>query len=444
MIQCERRIIMAQNAVQVYGQRNIKNGKMNIGYKSPNGKDYYNYITSLSNEEFWEDYAKGYIQKTLLFEAPADQEEIAKAVEWFALDYGTKVKKGLFYNKKNNAHKCDESKIPTKTKKIVIDFIEGRGNGLEKTKTYSRDAELVQRISENVERMTKENKFEWISIDEMRKFEHNQVRFELINNNTVKEISNRMAEQPELARKTFGPIVCVRKVDGTRCILDGNTRYEAAKKTRGWKEVPVIFINESEFGDSDLERQLNYDLFGLHENKERFEVKKPNSDEDIKRNVNNYLVSIGIDLNDSDNVEIARKMIYERFLVVVPSKQKLNGALTSILKDISKYNSELKYQSNMITYSTEFLHSYTKNKYELKDIAAVHTAASNLEHGEALAFALRHMRTLKKKKGAIVVHFRNKHEYSKAMDNEWVEDLQEVIDMFKLPVQLEVLPAFEN
>ena len=35
----------------VYAWRNVNNGKMNIGYKSPNGEEH-TYITSLKNTEF--------------------------------------------------------------------------------------------------------------------------------------------------------------------------------------------------------------------------------------------------------------------------------------------------------------------------------------------------------------------------------------------------------
>jgi len=94
----------------VYGFRNIENGMMNIGYKSPK-TDRPDYISSISNPQFWEDYYKGKVEKSLLFEGNAFQDDLAQTIEWFGLDYGMSWNKNKFYNKSNNAHCVDESQI---------------------------------------------------------------------------------------------------------------------------------------------------------------------------------------------------------------------------------------------------------------------------------------------------------------------------------------------
>lgn len=433
-----------QNSVQVYGQRCKKSGKINIGYKSPNGKDYYNYITSLKNEEFWKDYSKGLVEKTLLFEGTADQDDVAQTLEWFALDYGTKVNKELFYIERNNAHCVDLSLLTPNMKKVVIDYIEGVGNGIDGKKTTSEDVELVERLSQNVKYLTELGDYVTLPIHEVEQFERNQVRSVIVDPHSVREIVTRMEENPTLARQVFKPIVCVVKDNGTKCIVDGNTRFAAAKKAKGWDNVPVIFIHESEFGSNELEKQNNYDLFGLYENKESFEIKKTNSKEDLKRNVVNYLLSFKLDFNKNEDIEKARKLIYERFTSVVATKKQLSGALQSILTDFNKDQAELKYQKNLITYDEAYLTRYTANKYEINGIAAIYTHGAKLKFGEAIGYALRHMRSEKLKKGAIVVYYKSKEEYSDSVMNGWVENLKEVIDYCNLPLELDVLPAFEE
>ena len=74
----------------VYAWKNVNNGKMNIGYKSPNNQEY-TYITSLKNTEFWKDYSFGLLKKNVLFVGDESEENIAKSVEWFALKYAVAI-----------------------------------------------------------------------------------------------------------------------------------------------------------------------------------------------------------------------------------------------------------------------------------------------------------------------------------------------------------------
>ena len=75
-----------------------------------------------------------------------------------------------------------------------------------------------------------------------------------------------------------------------------------------------------------------------------------------------------------------------------------------------------------------YLTRYTANKYEVKGIAAIHTHGAKLKFGEAIGYALRHMRSEKLKKGAIVVYYKSKEEYSECLEKGWVENIKEVIE----------------
>ena len=103
------------STVSVYGFRNRINGKMNIGVKSADGEDMLTYITSLNDEEFWGDYSKGLMEKSILFIGESKQEDLAKTIEWFALKYGISTKPDKFYLKKNNAHCVNEKLLTKKT-----------------------------------------------------------------------------------------------------------------------------------------------------------------------------------------------------------------------------------------------------------------------------------------------------------------------------------------
>ena len=145
------------STVSVYGFRNRINGKMNIGVKSADGEDMLTYITSLNDEEFWEDYSKGLMEKSILFIGESKHEDLAKTIEWFALKYGISTKPEKFYLKKNNAHCVDEKLLTKKIKEIVIDYING-GPGIDIPDAYAEDKTSIggaqfmwHQISENTE-----------------------------------------------------------------------------------------------------------------------------------------------------------------------------------------------------------------------------------------------------------------------------------------------------
>ena len=431
--------------VSVYGFRNIENGKMNIGVKSADGEDMLTYITSLNNDEFWEDYSKGLMQKSILFVGDSTDEDLARTIEWFALKYGISTKPEKFYLKKNNAHCVNEKLLTKEIKQIVIDYINGN-SGIEVADSCAEDKVIVNYIDQNI----KDRKYQVFDVEtnSVHKFNRNQVRTDQYDPAHVSKIVTGMREQPDEARKVFGPVIVVIEGDGSKTILDGNNRTEAAKKMnkdkKGWSTVPVIYLNYTEFGTTEKQRQNNYDLFGLLQNKRKFEVKKENSKEDLKRNILNFIVSEGLDLSKPTHVDRARKLIYDRFEMVCESKQQLNGVLTSILNDFEKERLELRYQKNLITYDDGFFSDYLWNKYEKNDIAAVSTSQSKAKFAEVLGWIFRRMQTVDAKQGAIVLYYASKAELVNDEQEKWIDKLKETIRFNNLSITVEVLPAFED
>jgi hypothetical protein len=431
--------IFSDEVAYVYGFRNLETKKINIGLKTSNGESKYTYITSIKSKEFWDDYSKGLMEQTILYVGPIDS---ARTAEWFALEYGTNTYPEKFYNFKNNAHCVDEKLITANDRRVIVDYIEGRGNGIEVGGDDTQDANFNRNIIESIASRIESDQIKSFTIPtiEVQKYKRIQVRAEIVNHSDVSKIRTRLLEDPKLARKTFKPIAVVIMKNGERCVVNGNTRLAAALKTPGWDEVPVVFIHESEFGSTKSQRIDNYQIFGLYMNKEDFELRVTNSKEDLKRNINNYLARRNLDLNKPMHVSRARQLIYNNFCYVCGSKQQLNGILSSILNDFAKNQAVLKYQHNLLTYDEAFFQRYCWEKYNSKDIATVHVSVSEAAHGKAIGYILRRMKNTASQKGAIVFHYTSKPEIANEERDNWIKDTQDTISFLKLPIVIDVLP----
>ena len=437
--------MLTSKSCYVYGFRNIENGMMNIGYKSAR-TDKVDYISSISNPQFWEDYYKGKVEKHLLFEGRSYDEALAQTIEWFGLEYGMSWDKSKFYNKFNNAHCVNEALLTEDQKSIIVDWIEGRSDGIEPSDRFSEDRAMVMAIHENIK-----NAFYKVAlpkISEVISYDRNQIRVEQIDVNNVRKIKSRFDQSPKEAWEWIqkDPVVVVvsrRGREVKNMILNGNNRLEAVSKT-ALKEIPVVYINETEFGHNEKVRLANYDLFGLLENKEGFVVRKTNTDADIKKNINNFLVRENIDLSDPLHVDSARELIYERFSIVTEDKTKLNGIYRSILNDFNTQQNALKYQKNLLSYDEKFLTNYKIKNYDLRGVASIHASAAKAEHAVALAYVLRRMRNMGKKKGAIVLYFKSKNEIATEEREKYIDDMKEVIKYMNLDIVVDILPAFDD
>ncbi len=433
------------NKCMVYGFRNLENGMMNIGYKSSR-TDRPDYISSISNEEFWKEYYLGKMDKVTLFEGSPLQDDLAKTLEWFALEYGMSYNKEMFYNSKNNAHCVNESLMTEKQKQIIVDWIEGNGSGIQPEDRYSSDREIVTEIWNKI--VNGEYSVSLVDVAIVYAYGRNQIRIEQIDNNHVRKIKSRFDQNPreswELLLKN--PVTVVVKIKNgvtTYSVLNGNNRLEAVSKT-ALEKIPVVYINESEFGNTEEIREANYELFGLVANKEDFEVRKTNTDGDLKKNIINFLVREGLDLSDPLDIENGRYLVYDRFSVVTEDLKKLSGLYQSILHEYRTTQNALKYQQNLISYNEKFLTNYKIKNYELSGVASVHATVSKAKHATALGYVLRRMKNVNKHKGAIVLYYASKNEIATEQDEKWIDDMIETIKHLNLDIIVDVLPAFAN
>ena len=125
-------------------------------------------------------------------------------------------------------------------------------------------------------------------------------------------------------------------------------------------------------------------------------------------------------------------------------KKKLNGIFRSILNDFETQQNALKYQDNLIAYDDHYLNNYKVKKYELKGTAAIHATASKAEHAVALGYIVHRMYNVKKKKGAIVLYFKNKNELAIEDQEKHIDKLRDMINYMQLDITIDVLPAFNN
>ena len=427
----------------VYAYKDMETSTLYIGFKSPKVEDKLTYITSCESPEFWDRYSHGMLERSILF---VGSEMKAKAAEWFAMDQGFKL--GLpFFNRQNNAHKVDESILTTQEKQVIIDFLRD-GKGIEFGSADAAEAEknreIVTRIADQIEKRTGYYKEMQVPILQVHMYKRWQVREEKVNWSTVSRIIQRLLEDPKRARETFLPITVVVHKDGSMTIVNGTTRTEAAMKTPGFNDVPVVYINETEFGSDQKARERNYTLFGLYMNREPFEVRVHNSKGDLKRNVNNFLREENIDLSKPAHVDRARELVYKNFDYACGSKQQLNGILTSILSDFAKNQAELTYQDNLITYDDNFFAKYSWDNYRSKDISIVRVTVSEVANAKAIGYICRVMRKEKNKKGVLILHYVSKQELASEEENQWIEDMKVTIEYMGLPISVDVLPAFKN
>jgi len=432
--------ILDTNSSYLYAWYDEEFDKFNIGSKTPDGESKESYITSLKDPAWWDRHSWGKHKQYIL---AIDSADVIKSLEWFALDYGITTYPDRFYNKKNNAHRGDQSIASLDLKNFVVDFIEGKNKGIQLESTDKTNLELIKRLVHDIE-SRKVYTEHMLAISLVDSFARNQVREQMINQKAVGEIRTAMSEDPEGARNSLAPVIIVVLEDGSYMIIDGNTRLEAAKGVRGWTEIPVVFINYTAFGENEKVRKSNYTDFGLYANRESFVVKSPNTDGDLKRRINNIVVDNGLDLTNAIHVDRARSIVFDKLHGIIPSKKKLIGLFNSFMKDFHRAQAELTYQDNLVSYTESFFKSYCWENYGTHGIATVHIRVPETANARGIGYILRVMRRYGVKKGAIILHYTTKAEIYNEQQENWIGDLKETIEFMKLPITVDLLPPFKT
>lgn len=398
-----------------------------------------NYISSATSYEFWRDWANGELEQFCLVES--DDEAVLSAAEWWGLDYGIKVR-GIenFYNVQNNAHRGDQSLVTPEIKARIVAYFNGELLPEPKVEEkFSVPENIINKVEAGFYPVVQ------VPVFEIQTYEHNQVREVSRNVENEDKIIQRYIENPQRVKDSVTPMTVMLSPDGTKTIVNGHTRLGAAIRCTGWNTLPVIYVDQAEFGDNEAEIKKNIILAGSYANREPFITVQENKDEDILMQMNNLLAIEGIDISIETTREYAREFLIAELSNTVPSRSKLTGLVRKLFNNCDKEQANITIQANLKTYSDADLRKYCYDKYESKGVAAIVSTFTNMTNMQALGFVFNH--TLQYSKApanlAIVLHFRTKHEFQKEQTENRAESLRKIIKNYKLPIVVDVLPAFE-
>jgi len=396
------------------------------------------YVSSLSSMKFWNDFGGNKLEQYCIFESL--DEAVVGAAEWWGLDYGIKVLgKDKFYNKVNNAHKGDQSLVSIEIKNKIVDFYNGKLNPETDRYKFNVGKNIIDRVENGYYPVIQHPVYKLIEL------QRNQAR--AIEQNVVleQEIVTAYNTDPKQVLRDVTPVTLIRRKDGTLEVVNGHTRIGAASKCRGWNEMPVCIVDESEFGDTELDIASNVLVAGSYANRRSPIITAENSDDDLQFQMQNYLALHKIDIKHKTAREYIRDLLTGVFSESAGSKSKASGAVTSLYKQFDKEQNELSISKNMKVYSDSELKNYCFQKYESKGISTIHSTMTSMKFLAPIAFTLNHAHANSlPDQLAIVLHCRSKDEYVTAQSSNRVADMQQVIDHYKLPIIIDVLPSFDK
>jgi hypothetical protein len=262
-----------------YGWRNIENGKMYIGYHKTN-EEYDGYVFSSEDPEANLAWSYGLLRRSILYRG---KPSVAITLENFLLKHVNAITNTQFYNKSvGGGEGCvkDFSNLTDSIKKVGLDWIGGIDPIAQITKSKIDQGEmelLCYYVKNGKYRIHGSEK-----VSEIHSLPRNQVRLNVIEHEHKEAIIERMTDDPASARKNISPVIVCVHDNGYREIIDGNHTIEAANDS-GWLEVPVIYINFSEFKN----KQENIDYFGYMMNHQE-KITKPNSKNDLKQCITRF------------------------------------------------------------------------------------------------------------------------------------------------------------
>lgn len=281
-----------------YGWRNIENGKMYIGYHKTN-EIHDGYVFSSENEEANLAWSYGLLKRSILYRG---KQSVAITLENFLLKSVSAHKNDQFYNQSvGGGEGCVKnfSNLNDEIKKVGLDWIAGTDPVYTTAKSRINKDEMELLCIHVKARKYQIHPAE--KVKEIFKLPRNQVRLNVIEHEHKEAIVERMKDDPGTARKNVSPvIVCVHE-NGYKEIIDGNHTIDAAHDA-GWLEIPVIYINYSEFKF----KQENIDYFGYMMNHEE-KIKKPNSKDDLKQAIMRFT-------NSHDHLTIGTDKFKEAFV----------------------------------------------------------------------------------------------------------------------------------
>ena len=397
------------------------------------------YVSSASAPEFWNDFGAAKLEQYCIFES--DDESVVAAAEWWGLDYGMQVLgKDKFYNKVNNAHKGDQSLVTEEIKNKIVAFYNGKLKPESDAKSVSLGKNIIDKVENGFYPVIQYPVYKLIEL------QRNQARAIEQNVTVEQEIIRAYNTQPKQVLRDITPATLIKRADGSLEIINGHTRIGAASQCKGWNELPVCIVDESDFGETPTELASNIIIAGSYANRRSPIITQENTDDDLVFQMKNYMVIQGLDISPETARDYIRDLLTTEFAESAGSRSKASGIVTKIFNQYDKEQNELSITKNMKVYSDSFLKKYCYDKYESKGISTVHSTMSSMAHFTPLGFVFHHASHMSKlpKQLAIVLHCRTKNEYVNAQSADKVTSMKRVIEHYKLPITIDVLPSFEE
>ena len=412
----------------LYGWRNVENGKMYIGYHKTTDVDD-GYIFSTEDEEAHLAWSYGKLERTIIHRG---KQSVCITLENYILKKEQAHKNPMFYNKSvGGGVGCvkDFSNLTKSVMKLAEDWVAGKVVARQTSSSHV-DKDEIKALADDI-RNGRYKTLHNERVSSIYALPRNQVRFNFVDNDHVSDIADKMRDNPAKARQNISPVIVM--VDGNhREIIDGNHTIGAAKDA-GWVEVPVIYINASEFKN----KQANVDYFGYCMNHQE-KLKKPNDNQDLKRAIVNFSNTHTDYVLGTEDFKDAFKQAYGEFW----TNKQISQSMVSV-KKMLETEEQIK-KNNFKVYS----HRELMNKVKELEIENPGTAVISITSGSCfnagIGAVLNKAGGLDTWNGIMLITHRNMHEYQtyKQSKAKLKAAMQRVHS--KMKIDIVELPSFVN
>ena len=412
----------------LYGWRNVENGKMYIGYHKTTDVDD-GYIFSTEDEEAHLAWSYGKLERTIIHRG---KQSVCITLENYILKKEQAHKNPMFYNKSvGGGVGCvkDFSNLTKSVMKLAEEWVAGKVV-TRQTSSSHVDKDEIKALADDI-RNGRYKTLHNERVSSIYALPRNQVRFNVVDNDHVSDIADKMRDNPAKARQNISPVIVM--VDGNhREIIDGNHTIGAAKDA-GWVEVPVIYINASEFKN----KQANVDYFGYCMNHQE-KLKKPNDNQDLKRAIVNFSNTHTDYVLGTEDFKDAFKQAYGEFW----TNKQISQSMVSV-KKMLETEEQIK-KNNFKVYS----HRELMNKVKELEIENPGTAVISITSGSCfnagIGAVLNKAGGLDTWNGIMLITHRNMHEYQtyKQSKAKLKAAMQRVHS--KMKIDIVELPSFVN
>lgn len=412
----------------LYGWRNLENGKMYIGYHKTTDVDD-GYIFSTEDPEANLAWSYGKLERTIIHRG---KQSVCITLENYILKKEQAHKNPMFYNKSvGGGVGCvkDFSNLTKSVMKLAEDWVAGKVV-TRQTPNSQVDKDEIKALADDI----RNGRYKTIHnerVSDIYSLPRNQVRFNVVDNEHVSDIADKMKDNPAKARQNISPVIVMR--DGNhKEIIDGTHTIGAANEA-GWVEVPVIYINASEFKN----KQANVDYFGYCMNHQE-KLKKPNNNQDLKRAIINFSNTHNNYALGTEDFKDAFKQAYGEFW----TNKQISQSMVSV-KKMLETEEQIK-KNNFKVYSHRELMNKVKELENENPGTAVISITSGSCFNAGIGAVLNKAGGLDVWDGIMLITHRNMHEYQTYKQSKAkLKAAMQRVDP-KMKINVIELPSFVN